>query len=294
MRDDFCAFILTHGRPDSVVTYKQLRDSGYTGKIYVVIDDEDKTADQYFERYGSAVLQFSKAEVAKTFDEADNFNDRRAIVYARNVCFRLAREVGCRYFIQLDDDYSSFFYRFNSRQVYGAWRIRTTMDALFEAMLEFYLQTPITTIAMSQGGDHIGGDPGRIALKRKAMNSFICSTDRPFTFHGRVNEDVNTYTTESRRGNLFFTTTSAQLNQLMTQSNAGGMTDLYLDSGTYVKSFYSVMFCPSPVKIGELADNRSPHRRIHHAIDWTKTAPKILREEHRRIGDGVASEALED
>lgn len=33
MRDDFCAFILTHGRPDKVLTYRTLRRAGYTGKI---------------------------------------------------------------------------------------------------------------------------------------------------------------------------------------------------------------------------------------------------------------------
>ena len=113
MRDDFCAFILTHGRPDRVTTYNTLRKQGYTGKIYVVIDDEDTTADEYRERYGGEVLQFSKSEIAKTFDEGDNFNDRRAIVYARNACWQLAEQVGCKYFIQLDDDYSNFYYHLN-------------------------------------------------------------------------------------------------------------------------------------------------------------------------------------
>ncbi|EFI4081186.1 TPA: hypothetical protein J5F60_004390 [Escherichia coli] len=43
MRDDFCVFILTHGRPDKVLTYRTLRRAGYTGKIFIVVDDEDKT-----------------------------------------------------------------------------------------------------------------------------------------------------------------------------------------------------------------------------------------------------------
>ncbi|HAW2119452.1 TPA: hypothetical protein JLO65_002875 [Escherichia coli] len=32
MRDDFCAFILTHGRPDKVLTYRTLRRAGYNQK----------------------------------------------------------------------------------------------------------------------------------------------------------------------------------------------------------------------------------------------------------------------
>lgn len=287
MRDDFCAFILTHGRPNRVHTYNEIRRSGYTGRIYIVIDDEDKTANEYRSRFGDEVLMFSKLEIAREFDEGDNFNDRRSIFYARNVCQRLAEQVGCRYYIQLDDDYTSFFYRWSSERKYGQWRVRTTMDECLTAMLEFYLSTQALSIAMSQGGDHIGGGGdgygGRdIVARRKCMNSFICSTERPFDFLGRVNEDVNTYTASARTGSLFLTIPCIQLNQLTTQSNAGGMTELYLDAGTYVKSFYSVMYSPSCVRIGELSDPRSPHSRIHHVIDWKRAAPCILREEHRR------------
>lgn len=284
--NDFCAFILTHGRPDRVHTLKTLTKAGYTGKLFIVIDDQDKAGDEYRKRFGDKVLTFSKSESAKTFDEADNFEDRRSIVYARNACFELAKQVGCKYFIQLDDDYTSFHVRFNSRLEYGHTpALKQTIDDVFAALLEFYKSTKVLSIALSQGGDHIGGDPDGTAspsLKRKAMNSFVCSTERPFKFFGRVNEDVNTYTTLGRRGELFFTVMQAQLNQLATQSNAGGMTDMYLDGGTYRKSFYSVMHSPSCVRIGELGDPRNPHRRIHHSINWRRTSPMILRETVRR------------
>jgi hypothetical protein len=69
---------------------------------------------------------------------------------------------------------------------------------------------------------------------------------------------------------------------MTTQSSAGGMTELYLDGGTYIKTFYSVMYAPSCVKIGMMGDPRSPHYRIHHKINWLNTAPKILRESCKR------------
>lgn len=288
MRDDFCAFILTHGRPDRVHTYTTLQRAGYTGKVYIVIDDEDKTAAEYRRRYGDKVLQFSKAAIAETFDEGDNFQDRRAIIYARNACWDLAKQVGCRYFIQLDDDYNSGFYlRFNSALEYGnTHRIAQSLDNILSALIDFYQASGALAIAMSQGGDHIGGDGGAgPRLLRKCMNSFICSTDRPFKFFGRINEDVNVYTSAARRGALFFTVTQAQVNQLATQSNAGGMTGLYLDSGTYIKSFYSVMYCPSAVQVGTLGDPRSPHYRLHHKLNWHRIAPKILREDLRKPRD---------
>lgn len=286
MRDDFCTFILTHGRPDRVYTYDTLKKAGYTGKLYLVIDDEDPTGDEYRRRYGEQVLTFSKVEIAKTFDEGDNLPGRRGVIYARNACWDLARQVGCRYFWQLDDDYKSFHLRFNSALRYGATPpMRRVFDLVLEALLDFYASTPALTVALSQGGEHIGGGMQgrrRPYLLRKAMNTFLCTTDRLFRFVGRINEDTNAYASLGRQGALFLTVFQAQVNQLMTQTNAGGMTSLYLDSGTYVKSFYSVMYAPSCVKIGEIGDHRSPHYRMHHAINWHKAVPVILRETHRK------------
>src|SRR6056300_399494 len=205
--DNFVAFILTHRRPDNVITYKSLRKHGYTGKVIVVIDDEDKTADEYYEKFDD-VEMFSKEAIAKTFDEGDNFNDRRSIVYARNACFEIAKKRGYKYFIQLDDDYTGYEYRVYNEAKQKPIRIKN-LDNVFGALLDFYKKTNFATIAMAQGGDFIGGKNNKMAKRptiyRKAMNSFICSTDRPFVFQGRINEDVNTYTSEASKGLLMGT-----------------------------------------------------------------------------------------
>ena len=116
------------------------------------------------------------------------------------------------------------------------------------------------------------------------MNSFVCDTEKPFWFVGRMNEDVNTYVLGALRGDLFFTTTQVQLDQEQTQVKPGGMSELYIGSGTYVKSFHTVMRAPSCVKIGLLQDPRSLAGRIHHKINWHHTAPKILRDSWKRGG----------
>lgn len=283
MIEDFAAFILTHGRPDRVHTLETIRRFGYTGPVYLVVDDEDKTLPEYRERYGDKVLVFSKREIADHFDEMDNFQDRRSVVYARNACWDLARKVGVKNFIQLDDDYAGFYFRFNGAQQYGAWRAEC-LDDIWGAMLEFLHATPgLLSVCMSQGGDHLGGahSPVNQAIKplRKAMNTFICTVDRPFEFLGRFNDDVNTYVAGGFRGGLFLTITSVQVNQKQTQSNAGGLTDIYLEYGTYVKSFYTVMLSPASVKIGEVG---SSYSRIHHVIDWPKTAVQIVPESVRK------------
>ena len=281
MRDDFCAFILTHGRPDRVYTYKTLEKSGYTGKVFIVIDDEDKTAEEYRKRFGDKVLQFCKSEIAKSLDDGDNSGKLTSTTYVRAALFDLAKQVGCKYFIQLDDDYTLFQYRHDKDGLNMYQAFRVTCDHVFSELIGFLAKTGANTVAMSQGGDFICGGSG-LRLMRKAMNSFVCDVDRPWVCLGRMNEDVSAYVVGSRRGELFFTTTQVQLKQKQTQANPGGMADLYIDAGTYVKTFYSIMYAPSCVKISTLADPRSNQMRIHHRINWHNTAPKILRDEHKK------------
>ena len=281
MRDDFAVFILTHGRPDKIITLKSLLEGNYTGRYYIVIDNEDDTEAEYRRIYGDKVLQFDKLEVSKRIDTADLSEDRRTIVYARNVCFDLAEQIGVRYFLELDDDYTSFMYRFPDNGKLGYVPAKN-LDALFEAMIQFLDDSGAITVALAQGGDFIGGlDSGTFQKKllRKAMNTFFCDVEKPFQFVGRINEDVNTYTLLGNRGKLLFTTTEANITQLQTQSNSGGMTDVYIDSGTFVKSFYTVMFSPQCTKIATMGDK---HRRIHHQIKWNNCAPKILSEKHKK------------
>jgi hypothetical protein len=286
----WAAFILTNGRPEKQLTYRSLRRHGYTGRIVLVVDDEDPTLDAYRERFGDEVETFSKAEVAETFDPADLSTDRRTIVYARNASYEIARRLGLDYFLALDDDYTSFLYRYTGRQgpyshkrsMTGATEIRS-FDQVAEAMFRLLDDTGAVTVAMSQGGDHIGGGGAWTMVhgyKRKAMNSFFLRTDRPVRFVGRLNEDVNAYALFGSRGDLFLSVSALQLNQAATQGTPGGMTEIYLASGTYVKSFYTVLMCPSFVTIAPMGTQQN--RRLHHRIAWENAVPKILAPELRR------------
>lgn len=283
--DDFCAFILSHGRPNNIKTLDTLNRHGYTGKVYIVVDDLDESLEEYQSLHGDQVLVFSKAEISKKFDRATNNDKMNTVVYARNACFDLARQVGCRYFVQLDDDYTSFAFRFDENLVYSYKQIRN-LDKAFATVLEYFKATPFASIAISQGVDWIGGSESpfaqKIMTKRKAMNSFFCDTEKEFMFEGNINEDVNTYTYRQRQGLPFLTLFNIDLNQMTTQAQAGGMTDIYLDSGTYVKSFFSILFAPSCVTVGQIQSTASSDTRLHHSVAWENTAPKIIKERYRK------------
>lgn len=284
MRDDFAVLILTHGRADNVVTMKTLQRQGYSGKWYMVIDDEDDMADDYRRNFGEEhVVTFCKQEAVDRADTMDNLDEHRAILYARNESFRIARELGLKYFLMLDDDYSDFLFSFPEGKKLASKTPRgKTLERIFEAMLGFLDASGAATVAFAQGGDFIGGLRGgnfKKRLLRKAMNSFFCRVDRPIQFRGTMNEDVTTYTTLGSRGELFFTFVDVHIIQIPTQSLGGGMTAAYRESGTYLKTFYSVMSMPSCIKVGMMYSKNS---RIHHRIDWECCVPKILNEKYRK------------
>lgn len=111
LMNDYCVFIPTYKRSENVETYKTLRSGGYTGKIYLVVDDKDPELEVYRNKYKDQVLVFSKDEIAKRIDVCDNFSEKNSVIYARNKIPELARDVGVKYYLVLDDDYNRFSYR---------------------------------------------------------------------------------------------------------------------------------------------------------------------------------------
>lgn len=276
MRDDFAVFILTHGRPDKIHTLNTLLTQGYTGKYYFILDDEDKTIDVYSSMFGSEhIIVFNKDDVLKSFDICDNFKNKDVVVFARNVCFDIAKKLNLKYFLELEDDYVRFEIREEKNNKLLTYKIED-LDSIFNYMIEYLNESNALTIAFAQGGDLIGGLNGnmwKLKIKRKAMNSFFCDVNKPFTFIGRMNDDVNTYTTLGSQGKLFLTISNIDLIQVPTQSSVGGNSEAYLEYGTYLKSFYSVMCMPSSVKISMMGEQ---HQRVHHLIDWETCVPKII------------------
>lgn len=278
---DFAVFILTHGRPDNVLTYKTLLKCGYTGKVFFVVDNEDKFIEQYKNNFGAEnVKTFDKKAMADKVDEANNFDNRKVIVHARNYCFDLANELDYKYFIQLDDDYYEFIYKFSDTK---GQVLAKDINKVFLLMFEFYKSTNALSICFAQTGDFIGGvDNGKGVYrfaKRKCMNSFFCSTERPFQFLGSINEDVNTYTTLAGQGNLFLTIPVFAINQKDSQTQKDGMSDIYKLQGTYIKSFTTVLMQPSNVRISMM---NASHKRIHHSIKWANTTPMIISNEYKK------------
>lgn len=185
MRNDFAVFILTHGRADNVVTVPAIKKAGYTGKIYFIIDDEDEQAEEYKKNFGAdRVIIFDKQAAYDRADTMDNFNDHRAIIYARNECWRIAEELGLKYFLMLDDDYKSIDYRYEED---GKLKYKPShdFDRVFEDMIQFLEVSGADTVAFL---------PGRRfrwrSRRRKLPQRIITKGDEQFLLQDRYADRV--------------------------------------------------------------------------------------------------------
>lgn len=214
------------------------------------------------------------------------------MLFARNAAAALAVHLGRPYFLQLDDDYAQFLFRFPVSGVFKSQLI-SNFSAVIDAYCAFLAETDIPFCAFPQGGDFIGGS--RSPLNRrpflaKAMNSFFCRTSAPPEFIGNINEDVNLYATLALRGRpaiqpLLYT----QLIQQTTQRSAGGMTAQYVSEGTFFKSAFSLVAAPGAVSISLISGcggsskpdkfGRPSHPRLHHNVSWSRCLPRFVIEE---------------
>jgi hypothetical protein len=145
-----------------------LRRCGYTGRIYLLVDDEDKQASRYRDAYGDDVIVFCKQDAIDYTDSGDNFGKRNSVVYARNWNFVIAEKMGLKYFWQLDDDYSSFGWSAdNGGEYVTANAVTHKLDHILEACIEFLEESGAKSVAFAQGGDFIGGGEGKFIKQVK-------------------------------------------------------------------------------------------------------------------------------
>lgn len=280
----YAIFVISHGRShyDKLPTLKCLEQSGYTGDLFVVIDDEDEEAPIYMSKYGDKVIQFSKKEY-DYIDTCDLIPEHTGTPYVRNAMHDIAKKLGYEYYAVFDDDYTSFRLIMN-RGAYLRHAPVNSMDRFIDAMFEMLKDTGADCCALSQIGDFIGGlNSGNIntpTLRRKVMNTFFCSTEKPLSWVGRTNEDVSLYVCGGIRGQIYITNYMLAVVPSQTQALKGGLTDFYRSYGTYNKSMYTVIQAPSAVKISVVGDK---HPRIHHYAQSVNYTPCILDERHRKF-----------
>lgn len=281
MRDDFGVIIISHGRPDCS-TWRILREDGYTGKMLVLIDDEDNTQCDYLARYNDSVRVFHKRV---DFDIGDNFNGPNGIAtFARNEAVNVARREGFKYFLMMDDDLKSIRYRYiQDGRLLG--RKIHDFDAILTAMVEYMESAQVDIMGFGGVLDYIGGVSSFVKNEGKpeCYNGYLFRTDSAKGFKGRYTEDYIMLNEAWRDGAKIVCFTPIQMTfdvwqpQKQSKNIKGGCQGVYSQNSGYLVRYYGVMFAPASIKLKQGKSGDFTSNMNHCAF-----APKIISDRHRK------------
>lgn len=277
--NNFAVFILTHGRPNNQLTYKSLRKAGYTGKIYFVIDDLDETSDEYIKNFGKEnVIIFDKREIAKNTDRFLNYEKLDGVVYARNVCFEIAKKLDLEYFLNCDDDIRNFHYRLIENNKMGSVPL-ISFDDVFEVILEFMKTSDIELFSISENGIYFGG----INERTKGINMtfghfFIFNTKSKIRFRSFWLEDLITNIDILKRGHRVIS--SSFISQTLIGRGDGGMADSYNETNDNCIVFNILLCHPDVIKL--YFKIKKDKILYSHKTNWKNVCVKTISDRYKK------------
>lgn len=274
-------YIISKGRPQCV-TAKTLEKINYPGEWFIVCGNNDETLDEYKKRWGDRVIVFDWYEEIKHTDTMDNFGFETKASGAcpvRNVVAEISRNRGEVRHWQLDDDYTHFQRTiFKNGEVFKNKKLNDgkTLEKYLYLIAQFGFNTNMPNVGFSL--TTIESVPENWAkMKRRVFNAHNMINDPAIRteWRSRINDDIVNAIETWRRGYPEYSVHFLQLYTKATQTEKGGLTEMYKADGTVRKTAYAIMFCPANVK---LVINLG---RYHHKVDWRGLTPKLISEKWR-------------
>ena len=251
---DFAIFICTHGRPNAQYTLNSLRACGYTGKIYLVLDDEDETRPAYHEYLGVCddFVFFNKQHYIDTVDIGRSDAKRKAILYAKCACEDFVNQQKYDAFVIADDDLTGFRYRYEEDGHLKSLPITSGLDAIIESHVDFMMDNNICAMSFGTSQMFMGGilSAERKGENRIPFNFVFRNASIPFSWRSEIYEDSISALREGQIGKYMLQVPLVQQNMKPLYAGAdGGMTELYTNVSQFEKVFPVIKYLPSCSKI---------------------------------------------
>lgn len=254
MMDNFAVFITTHGRPQCL-TYHTLRNAGYTGQMFCVVDTTDSKIGEYKENFGDTnVLIFDKMNYVDEVDKITNERILSTVLYARVACYEFARRMSIDNFIIADDDITLFKHRVVINDKLKSIPV-TNFNAVLDAILEYFTTSNISVLGIADAGIYFGGKDGVYKNRVRHMFSvcYFCKTQDEIEFKSVCFEDMYASIMTNRNGNISFEVLDlCQVSEPMgLGTTEGGTTEFYRNNSLYKRSFYDIIAFPDCLYLDE-------------------------------------------
>lgn len=278
MREDTAVFIITHKRAEKQLTLDVLKESGYSGEIYLVVDDKDEQLSEYKKRYEDILLIFSKKDYAKNVDTHINNFSMSSALFARNACVDFAKKMGFDYYFVCDDDIKCIKFKDGHT---GKLRTQVAKDIerVFSALVEYMENAPLQALGIISDNTYIGGVNSSV---KKGIRWSVCQvalfkTSQPMEFKSAIWEDVATLSRDIKLGKVEFSPMCLSQCTPANGTNAGGCKEMYENSSDYINSFMVLLDRPDAIKI-EFKKGKFMMKSDHSALH-----PCIINEKYKKV-----------
>lgn len=251
---NFAVMICTHGRPNAQHTLDFLRNNGYTGKIILVVDDEDDTVtDLMLKTYPNAdTIKFDKQEWIDKSDTGTIENQRKCILYAKNYCEHLAQNLKLEAFVIADDDIFNLRYRYPEDGKLKSLKITQNLDGVINAYVDFMLSTDIVATGFGFTQFYFSGEnsfsPENFLKYRVPYNFVFRNTKHKIDWMSWFGEDIITAVMYNKRGYFMQDIPYIQQEIKPLAKEAGGMKETYDSNSDIRLTMQNVMYLPSELK----------------------------------------------
>lgn len=253
MRNDFAIFIITYKRPDKQLTYTALKNCGYTGKIYFIVDNTDDTIQQYIDNYGvENIIVFDKNHYMNSseYDNCINKGVFATAVYARRAVEDIAAALKLPFFAVVDDDIKTFVIRYPSDGKLIGVKI-DNFDLILSAYIDVLDTNNIASVGFGNARSYFGGanafSPSRLTDRILITNFYLRKSAIPVKWVSWTLEDDITVLLSSKVGNLWLSIPYIQ--QVPSKFNdltgTGGNVDLYKETSRYETYFSEIKHFPT-------------------------------------------------
>ncbi len=241
-------FIISHNRADRVETYDTLRNAGYTGQIYVVIDDEDPQKCKYVDRFGKECIVFRKEHFMEITDTISQEKKKSSPVYARNFVEFEASKLGIDAFGMFDDDVKNLRYRWVEDGKAKSLGITKNLDIVIDTYMDYMVKCDMAAVSFANVMLYVGGVDGiehRIIGNREMYQIHFRNAKFPVEWKSNINNDTITELLYSRRGYHYWSLPFIVYDSPKMNTLPGGMKAVYDSLSEFDRAFMATISVPS-------------------------------------------------
>ena len=281
-------FILSHNSPDKCRTLDTLVRLKYSGRIYIIIDDEDKFVDKYKEKYGKKLIVFNKKYFLLTANSGvERQKTPGCTLTARNAVEEAAKLLKLNHFIVLDDDIIDFKW---VQPQHDTKTLKTydvkNFDEILTDTIDYMVSANIACLSFFTQNLFIGGYEGitsENALKKRTVSNCLI---RNMKFSNKqfmcMYEDWCYSLFSNKIGELVFSVpflkiiVEPQHTQKGNKQSSDGNAELY-NIDDYRRNFLPVLAFPNCVTI------KTYNNKLTPAMKYENVYPKIVSSKFRNI-----------